>query len=171
MGSVLRHPPHGVEVFRVFSSNGSSRYTLSLRRPASTSARISIPVGQNRWCCWGLPQVIPEEYFDHVPGPIAARGITAEVWLTWMRRFESDIGHAMIPVGCMFLSAVLVVPFAILACLDTRIQDAAARFTEDFNSEVLLPAGMYCKIQRGVFRNGKNVHDSCHQSYLTLNDP
>ncbi len=166
MGSVLRLPPPGVDVFRVFSSNGSSRYTLSLRRPASTSERIIIPVGQNRWCCWGLPEVIPEEYFDHVPGPIAARGITAEVWLTWMRRFESDIGHAMIPVGCMFLSALLIVPFPILACLSIRIQDAAEQFTEDFNCEVLLPAGMYCKTQCGVFRNGKYVQSSFCQSYL-----
>jgi hypothetical protein len=57
----------------------------------------------------GTPEVIPEEYFDHVPGPIAARGITAEVWLTWMHRFKSDIGNAMIPIRYMFLSALLLV--------------------------------------------------------------
>ena len=88
-----------------------------------------------------------------------------------MRRFESDIGHAKIPVGCMFLSALLVVPFPILAYLGIRIQDAATQFTEDFNRKVLLPAGVYCKTQRAVFRNGKYVQSSFPQSYLMLNHP
>ena len=63
---------------------------------------------------------------------------------------------------------MLLAPLPFLAFLGIRIQDAAEQFTGDFNREVLLPAGMYCKTQRGVFRNGKYVQSSFAQSYLIV---
>jgi hypothetical protein len=115
------------------------------KRPASTPNRLILNFDTSR--CTQPGTGLWESDMTVVPPSLESRGVTQEQWDRYMAKLVQEVQSRQISITACVTLSLLMIPLPYVCFQQYRYQEAAQKWVDSLNEEVLVPRGMFAKFQ------------------------
>lgn len=88
---------------------------------------------------------------EKLPGILAECGVTEYEWADFMQRLQNDVQPKNWSICTCVTVAMTGIGLPLVCYVEWKYQEAAKKWIQDFNREILVPKGLYAKFQTNQY--------------------